>query len=111
MPRIPLVQDLVYSACVLLDRPVGYWRMTERIGSKVARNLGTGGVGMCGYYTKAVVFEAPGPVQNDDLNRACRFGRDAKHPAMDIRYSRFSKQTPTQSCSVILFLFFLFFLC
>jgi hypothetical protein len=94
-------QDTTYSASVLADDAIAYWRLTERIGSKIAKNLGTGGVSMCAYFAKSVIYEAPGPVRNDDLNRSTRFGRDARHPAVDIKYQyALAPQAPQQHFTV-----------
>jgi len=93
-------QATTYSRAVLMDQPVGYWRLTERIGSKIAKNLGIGGVGIAGFY-RSVVFEAPGPVKNDDLDRSTRFSAQASHPSVDVRYHPdLAPANPEQAFSV-----------
>ena len=92
-----MTQATTYSRCVLMDQPIGYWRLTERIGSKVAKNLGIGGVGLSGFYRDAVL-EAPGPVYND-VNRATRFSENAEHPSVDARYPQILRHRTLSSRS------------
>jgi hypothetical protein len=100
MSQAKLCQATTYSARVLMEKPVGYWRLTERIGSRVSKNLGSGDVLMSGSYSN-VIFEAPGPVKNDDMNRSARFGREQKHPSVDIRYHpHLAPQDPKQHLTV-----------
>ena len=57
----------------LVDTPVGYWRLGERFGARIAYNLGTGGMSASGYYSANVTFELPSCVKNDKSRFACRF--------------------------------------
>ena len=54
--RAHRTQYLDYSTQILSDSPLCYWRLTERQGSRVAVNLGSGGSSMSGYYSEVIVL-------------------------------------------------------
>ena len=78
-------QGLSYQACALQDKPIGYWRLSERLASRIAYNTGTGGMGMSGYYNRTVVFEVPTSIQNDFPSRGVRFEKD-RQARIDVKF-------------------------
>ena len=67
--------------------PLLHLRLSERLASRIAFNLGTGGMGMSGYYSRTIVFEQHTPIKNDFPKRGVRFdsGRQAR---IDVKYHR-----------------------
>ena len=80
-------QGLSYQTCALQDHPVGYWRLSERLASRIAFNTGSGGMGMSGYYNRTVVFEVPTAIQNDFPSRGVRFEKD-RQARIDVKYHK-----------------------
>jgi len=84
--------------------PLLHLRLSERLASRIAFNLGDGGMGMSGYYSRTVVFEVPTPIMNDFPQRGCRFdaGRQAR---IDVKYHReLSPFDPTRPFSTTLWM-------
>ena len=90
-------QGLSYQACALQDKPIAYWRLSERLASRVAFNTGSGGMGMSGYYNRTIVFEVPTGLQNDFPSRGVRFEKD-RQARIDVKFhkelSPFDSQSP-----------------
>ena len=83
-------QSLTYSQTLKVGKgggPLLHLRLSERLASRIAFNLGSGGMGMSGYYSRTVVFEIETPIQNDFPRRGVRFdaGRQAR---IDVKYHR-----------------------
>ncbi|CAM9295251.1 unnamed protein product [Chrysoparadoxa australica] len=64
-----IIREANYCSTVQQDMPYFYLTLGERNGSKVAVNLGSGGVGLSGYYMDGIEFERVGPIVNDEANR------------------------------------------
>jgi hypothetical protein len=98
-------QSLTYSQTLKVGKgggPLLHLRLSERLASRIAFNLGSGGMGMSGYYSRTIVFEIETPIQNDFPRRGVRFdaGRQAR---VDVKYhkelSPFDPKQPfTVSC-------------
>ena len=60
--------------------PILHLRLSERLASRIAFNIGSGGMSMSGYYSRTIVFEQSTPIQNDFPTRGVRFdsGRQAR---------------------------------
>ena len=103
--RARRAQGLTYEQTLRSGKgggPILHLRLSERLASRIAFNLGTGGMGMSGYYSRTVVFEIETPIMNDFPKRGVRFdaGRQAR---VDIKYHReLSPFDPTRpfSCTV-----------
>jgi hypothetical protein len=72
------ISQRCYSDHVMEDEPLLYWRCGERRGSKLAYNYGAMGNGAAGSYSPGVIFEAQGPIRNEEINRAVRFRAEDK---------------------------------
>ena len=81
------MQGLSYQNCIKEDQPVGYWRLSERLASRIAFNIGSGGMAMSGYYSRTIVFEIDTPLKNDFPRRGVRFehGRSAR---IDVKHNK-----------------------
>jgi hypothetical protein len=89
-------KQLSYSAVVLSDKPVGYWRMNDPTGSKICPNLGSLKEILNAKISSDVVLEQDGYVLNEGLGqsrKSMRFPpREEKkntkmYPRLDIKYN------------------------
>jgi autotransporter-associated beta strand protein len=60
-----VVEDAPYSSAVLVDDPIGFWRLGEASGT-VADNIGSGGSALDGTYVNIGALGAPGLVDDGD---------------------------------------------
>lgn len=81
------VSSKTYSSYIMEDRPLLYWKMCERKGSKIAFNHGTMGNLINGFYSLGVLFESPGPIVNEEVNRGVRLLAQDK-TKIDCKFAR-----------------------
>ena len=75
-----------YEKSILSAQPTAYWPLTEATASRIAANLGKGGLGLSGTYSSTVELAVEGHVVNTWPKRAARFNSGAK-AHIDTRYS------------------------
>lgn len=80
------ISSRTYGDHVAADGPLLYWRCAERRGSRLAFNYGSLGNSACGSYSASVIFEAQGPIKNEETNRAVRL-RASETARIDTTYS------------------------
>lgn len=74
-----------YPAQVLQDKPVLFYLLSERKGTRTAENKGTLGTGYEGKYSPGCEFEIPGPIQQDRFIRGIGFNPEQKS-RVDTKY-------------------------
>ena len=74
-----------YVVSVLNDKPLLFFKMSERKGSRTCDNFGTLGNNFIGYYSSGCELEQQGPILNDPFTKSVAFRPGAKS-VMDCKY-------------------------
>ena len=67
-----------YREQVILDKPVLFYLLNERTGTRIAENKGTLGTTFHGKYSSGCEFEMKGPILTDNYIRGIKFTPDSK---------------------------------
>jgi hypothetical protein len=78
-------EQRTYPAQVLKDKPLMFFLLSERKGTRTAENKGSLGVACEGKYSPGCEFEQPGPVQQDKFIRGIGFTPESKS-RVDTKY-------------------------
>ncbi len=74
-----------YVVSVINDKPLLFFKMSERKGSRTCDNFGTLGNNLIGYYSSGCELEQQGPIMNDPFTKSVAF-RPGGKSVMDCKY-------------------------